>query len=164
MSKHLQLEITKPPIELESYFFPKILFEANHSVVFEDLDDLVMPEAPYMLTDVTQQDEEGKTWTILLGVKSDDLEENKDCCFRYEIQVFGLFHWVGKETTDEKETDFRNKTMAVSGASILYGAARDCLRTITAMGPFPRYILPTIQFSPEQLAKPQVQKKKTKKT
>ena len=74
--------------------------------------------------------------------------ELKKYFFPYAIHlvVVGLF------TIDKKFPD-HEKLLRVTGASMLYSAAREFIITVTSRGPWSEVIIPTVSFLPEEKAK-----------
>lgn len=137
-----RLKAVQAPLKINTLFFPKTLFESNTNGDFEKL---TPPEVRSVYSNATSKDEDGFEWTVYLVIESEDFEKNPNACFRFEVSALGSFEWTGDGKTG---LDYRKKVMAVSGASILYSAARDHLGIVSSQGPFEKYTLPAIQFRP----------------
>jgi precorrin-4 methylase len=58
----------------------------------------------------------------------------------------GIFAFLDGAVTSEKEEQF----VQVNGSSILYGAAREFLRSMTTLGPWGSAIIPGVSFYEQQ--------------
>lgn len=58
-----------------------------------------------------------------------------------------LMGWV--RFTDGFEAPDLEQLASVNGSSLLYGVARELVRSATALGPFPALLLPALSFRPE---------------
>ncbi len=88
---------------------------------------------------VGQHPESQPRFRIMLQIKSDD--EDDDNPYEFHIMLAGYFSIVGVEFVKEKSVlYYRN------GVMLLYSAAREIIASMTARGPFPAFILPTLTF------------------
>lgn len=139
-----QLDSAIPPVKLEHYFFTDVQFEAFPAV--KDRKSCFPPLNKPVIK-VSRLDTEGRRWNIFLLVESEKPSEEKKYCFSFRLTVCGIFNWTGEDPAN-KDPDFVEKAVAVSGASILLGSCREFLQTIVSKGPYPGYKLPTIRFVP----------------
>jgi len=76
---------------------------------------------------------------IMLQVESDEAE---DAPYNFSLQLIGYFSLKSKKVSLETSIFFhRNSVM------LLYSAAREIIASVTARGPFPAFILPTLTFN-----------------
>jgi preprotein translocase subunit SecB len=87
-----------------------------------------------------KQSEDGLQWWVALsfGTKS---EESKRCPYTIDIKAVGSFR-VEAEIPEDK----REKFIFESGASLVYGAIREMVSTITARSAHGTLMLPTASF------------------
>ena len=62
--------------------------------------------------------------------------------YRGEVEIIGQFSIA--ESVPEPE---RDRTVAVVGSSLLYGMVREMIANLTARGPWPMVVLPTVTFN-----------------
>jgi len=121
------------PIKLEEYFFPVVQVVADPSAEEEDQGFKYKAEVSL------SHNEEEDLYQVAVEISS--IPEGKDQKQHYTINlvVIGLFRVA---------SDFPNigKLLYVNGSSILYGAAREFLITITSRGPWEALRLPTHSF------------------
>jgi preprotein translocase subunit SecB len=76
---------------------------------------------------------------IMLLVESDEVE---DAPYDFSLRLIGYFSLASKRVSLETSVLFhRNAVM------LLYSAAREIIASVTARGPFPAFMLPTLTFS-----------------
>lgn len=79
-------------------------------------------------------------------------EEGKKCPYKVTVAVSGIFKWLNKDTEQEKRRDLT----VVNGATILYGAIREMVMTVTSRSVSGQILLPAVNFEdnrPSLLAK-----------
>jgi preprotein translocase subunit SecB len=92
---------------------------------------------------VNTDDDDKSRYQVSLEITA--LPEDEDKVVPYSVHLIA----VGLFTVDENWDD-PEKLMRVTGASILYSAAREFIITITSRGPWPPMILPSISFMSSQ--------------
>lgn len=95
---------------------------------------------------------------IVLWVEQ-KIPEGRNVPYSFKIGLVGLFHVVEGVASERAA-----KLLLTNGSSILYGVAREIVRDLTARGPHPSILLPTVSFldsdKPEQKpSKPRSAKK-----
>ena len=103
--------------------------------------------------DVEEDNSEPTDDTMLISLRFRILnEEGKKCPYKVTIAASGIFKWLNKETDQEKSCDLT----VVNGATILYGAIREMVMTVTARSVSGQLLLPAVNFEdnrPSLLAK-----------
>lgn len=135
--------VKKPPLEMVDHFFTKMMIKAKTPELSE-----LESEKPFgfetkcdVETKVNEKDE--TLYQVLLGIKSLPKE---GFLYGYEIdvEVIGIFrpspNYSGENITSMIE---------MIGASLLYGAAREFIYTVTTRGPWPAMYLETTSFIPD---------------
>lgn len=95
---------------------------------------------------------------IHLGIQPIKGDDSKYCPYFLEVDVHGYFHFEKQPETEQE----KDKLLAMNGPAILYGLIRGQVAQMTAMGPYGRYILPTINLN--KIEKEKERKKKSKKS
>lgn len=131
------------PLQLESYFLTDLSCQANpqfkpdKETKFSER-DLEVGAGVQVIKDKPRR------WQVSLNLKlQSGPEANSPYAFR--LNLIGVICWVGPEQPEEKlETVVRT-----NGPSMLYGVAREMGRDLTARGPFPPLVLPSVSFISE---------------
>lgn len=126
-------------IELQRYFMSDLSVTVNPAFdadqPFElDFEDLIAEPESF------SKKEDGRLWMIKLRIKN---TENKDrnTPYFFSIEMVGFFQ-VSEKVPDERVSEF----VQINGASVLYGAAREQLRSCMTAGPFNPILLPSVCF------------------
>lgn len=131
------------PLQLEGYFLTDLScqaipqFKADKETKFNEK-DLEVVVAVHSIKDKPHR------WQVILSIK---LQPAPDANSPYSfcMNLVGVICWVGPELPEDKfETLLRT-----NGPSMLYGAAREIARDLTARGPFPPLVLPSVSFIPD---------------
>ena len=138
----INLKAYNAPLKLKSLFFPIIHYEA---IPHKNPKDARAPKLKTVKV-IPQCSDDFKECSVSLEIKSERLSEETKLLYEYEIVVFGSFKWTA-EMPEDKE--FLLKSLAVTGASILYSSAREMLAYVSSRGPWGTCILPTISFIPK---------------
>lgn len=140
-----QICMAETPLQLEYSIFPVAKIQAYP---YDNEIETKEPSIEEAIPFVSQMDEEGRRWSVLLKIRSNEKTDDELLQFSYEFEAFGVFRWEGK--IPEKETDQKklSEIIAISGASILFGGCRDYLSFMTSKTPYLNYILPTVRFIP----------------
>lgn len=127
----------KPPLTVKEYFFPFVQVSADPEFT---------PEEPTQKVDfetkvAVDHNSESGLYQVNLEITALPENEKKKTPYAVHLIAVGLF------TVSDKIED-PVKLLKITGASILYSAAREFLITITSRGPWPPFFLPTISFLP----------------
>ncbi len=148
------------PLLLKSYFFPVISVVANpkwsQDPVDSELDLNLKVQNDLYVSKGTENN-----FQVRVAITIDSTE-TKPAPYDVLLIVIGTFGTV--PDFPEKET-----LVKISGSSILYGAAREYLATITGRGPYPPLLLPSVSFlpvpqKPSPLPKQTIAKQKKQRT
>jgi preprotein translocase subunit SecB len=140
--KQVLLKAYNAPLKLKSLFFPIIHYEA---IPHENPKDARAPKLKTVKA-IPQCGGDFRECSVSLQIKSERSSEETKLLYEYEVIVFGSFEWIA-EMPEDKE--FLLKSLAVTGASILYSSAREMLAYVSSRGPWEACILPTISFIPK---------------
>ena len=124
------------PLLLEEYFFSHVKVSADPGASGAENNN-----APEFKTkvDVIKTKEDNGSYQVSLSISSYPESEEKRTAYTVELVAIGFFS-VNAEWKDPM------KLLEVTGASILYAAAREFLITITSRGPWGAIMLPTTSF------------------
>lgn len=125
----------KVPLEIVDYFFPHIqvtadpLFDAKSSSALQ-----------YEVKSTVDKEDQNGLYQVVVEISS--FPENDEIHQAYTVQlvVVGIFRIADQDHPDPE------KLLKITGASILYSAAREFLITITSRGPWLKTVLPTVSF------------------
>lgn len=108
----------------------RLALDPKHLVVETSLDSVNPPE-----------DGKPPLWSIELKIRQ-DLPPGLNVPYEFRIALVGYFIFLAEGKT---ESDVL-RMVRVNGSSVLYGIAREILRTNTAGGAWREVLLPTISF------------------
>lgn len=145
-----------PPLQLKHYFFTRICIEAFPPP--KDEKDKAIRAASRIDTKIEKMEEENHYHVIVEVVLAGE-ENSYPPPYVIDIQAVGQF----KVRPDWPEAD-KEKLVTITGSSILYGAIREQVLSITSRGPNAPLMLPTISFRPKQEEKPAETPKPKRKT
>jgi preprotein translocase subunit SecB len=132
----------QPPLQLDRLFFAEVNVKSGSAFSSE-------PAEAEVKTSVSLSDskENERAWQARLEI---EVTPKGDRQIPYEIRVvaFGQF-----SVTDEKlDRPHAAQLVAVTGASIIYSAAREYLSLLTGRGPWGPFQLPTVSFTDVEVA------------
>lgn len=140
-----QICATQTPLQLEYSIFPVAKIQAYpYEAEMETKEPIIEEATPF----VSQMDEEGRRWSVLLKISSNKKTNDEPIQFSYEFEAFGVFRWEGEMPDTEEEKRRLGEIIAISGASILFGGCREYLSFMTSKTPYLNYLLPTLRFVP----------------
>ena len=130
-----------PPLQLENYFFKRLLVDAQ---LPDGEDEPRFERSPPVTTEIELYPhvEDENRYQVRMVIERDDAQQSPGT-YEVELEVYGFFSVSPDWPEEERESIVR-----VTGASILYGAAREHLLAVTSRGPWPALMLPTISFVP----------------
>jgi preprotein translocase subunit SecB len=136
----------KPPLVLKHHFYTEVHVTSDPSVLKEIKADLEFGYGFTSHVEVSQSVDNPLDYQVQLAIKSEGID-NKIKGYDIGLTVVGFVTADG-----EFPEDRRNDMVSVTGASLLYSAARDYLFSLTSRGPYPPVYLPTISFVPESIS------------
>lgn len=86
-------------------------------------------------------EDDDRKWRLLLNLKFGDIREGENPIYEGSISIEGFF-----EIAPEYPKDAVSDLVAVTGASILYGACREMLANITARSSQGMLSIPSVSF------------------
>ena len=132
-----------PPLQLEHYFFKRLLVDAHLPDGGEEPDfDCPLEVSTHVELYPHLEDEDRFQLRLIIERDASELPPG---AYQVEIEIYGFFSVSDDRVQKDKESMVR-----ITGASILYGAAREHLLTVTGRGPWPALMLPTVSFVPER--------------
>lgn len=128
---------TSPPLELKRYFFPyvQVAADADHEPSDYEI------ETDFEVRTSINHDEKSDIYQVVLEITAEPEDEASNLPYSIQLVTVGLF------VVDEEFPD-KDKLLRVTGASMLYSAAREFIITITSRGPWAPVIIPTYSFLP----------------
>jgi preprotein translocase subunit SecB len=127
------------PIMLENYFVTELTLTANKDFDPEKAPDLDLES--FKVTPTHLPDEKDKRhWQVTLRIQHQPTVE-APAPYAFALVLVGFFavHPDVPEETIER-------VVKTNGSSMLYGAAREIVRSLTAQGPFGQVVLPSLSF------------------
>jgi len=88
-----------------------------------------------------EKDFPGHSWSVEMVI-SQKLQAEQNFPYKFQVNLVGMFACNDKAFDEGKENEF----VRVNGSSMLYGIAREIVRSLTAAGPWGQIVLPTISF------------------
>ncbi len=135
------------PINCITYFVTDLRFTAN-SLFNPEKETNVAFEELRIESDLVAPPKEGDNWLVSLTI-AQEVPAEKNAPYNFALDIVGFF-----SVLDGLPEDRQKQIVQTNGSSILYGAAREILRDVTAKGPYEPILLPTVSFFP--LKKPPV--------
>ncbi|TLD72266.1 hypothetical protein FEM03_02610 [Phragmitibacter flavus] len=145
------------PLQLIRYLVPEISCVANEHYDVErssDLNDNTFKVESQIYPLESKEPKKYTAWSVELDLCQLP-DESANIPYQFKVKIVGLFRCSKKKADLTPEVFVRT-----NGSSILYGIARETLRSITSVGPWGDMLLPTISFYKEPAAdKPLIPKK-----
>lgn len=132
-----------PLLELQYYFFQKLMVEANERYDANSA-ETKPPENLILSLDFSAGRDlnTGHLYQLRLGIR-DLRAQQGEVPYIIGAVLVGYF-----KVADGDITDAFDRTVQINGASILYAAAREQILTLTGRGPYPAIKLPAISLAP----------------
>jgi preprotein translocase subunit SecB len=128
------------PLVVESYFFPHVNVTADPQYKPTGQAE----KAPHFDIKVSAEDSpQNGIWQVVVEIYSAAENEDEHQAYTVNLVCIGLF----KVVPDYPEPE---KLLRISGAAMLYSAAREFLITVTSRGPWGAITLPMASFIPMQ--------------
>ena len=144
-----------PPIRLLDYFVEQLVYDVNPRLLEEasgeaDKDSIAF-QADWLSSDEEVEEESSEKSStekvvvhLSISVNTGE-EEFAQRYYRIEVRLAGLFERDKLEEMENAPSESEyTKHCVASGISTLYGAAREILSSLTAVSPFPKFVLPSI--------------------
>src|SRR4051812_11490452 len=133
------------PLQVEHYFVSDLHFAVNSA--FDATKKVDLRDDQFVVEAALLRDEKSpEQWQVTLKVKHHPIASS-NAPYSFTLEIVGLFHVL---TTYEHDKERLVKT---NGPTILYGIAREIIRNLTASGPHPGILIPSVSFF-EPLRKP----------
>jgi len=138
------------PLQLVRYLIPEISVSANSS--FDPQKPIEARTDQFSVQVVVTQQEvheefKGHSWSIEMTI-TQKIMEGQNSPYTFRLSLVGLFFCKDGLPPKAEEERF----VRVNGSSILYGAAREMMRSVTALGPWGALLLPTASFYESEAA------------
>ncbi len=127
------------PLQLEGYFLTELSFQADPAhnpgrpIQFHEHDLVVEPTT-------TPLPDQERRWQITLKIRLQPRPESNSP-YSLSLSLVGVVWAAPQLPADRLESLIRT-----NGPAMLYGAAREMVRDLTARGPFPALSLPSVSF------------------
>ena len=149
------------PLQLMRYLMPEITCAANPSFDPARTAD-VCNGAFHVESRLAPMDSKSpqdySSWSIDLDL-SQQPDEKANVPYHFHVKLVGLFRCNAAPGDIAPEV-----LVKINGSSVLYGIAREFLRSLTAVGPWGDLLLPTVSFCPDDVSQePAPPKKKPRK-
>lgn len=131
--------MSRAPLRLETYFFPKVQIEANPEYSPEAAPAEQDIELGVNLGLVSSKEQPTK-YQLMLDIEKITVKSGM-LPYRILLEAVAIF----SVDPDLKHPDIK-KLVQINGASMLYSAARELILTITGRGPWGSFQLPTVNF------------------
>lgn len=130
-----------PPLQLESYFYTKINVQAAPPSALPKEEEKFEVNVNVSTTIKKKTHKENsKRWMVNLTISADS-PSDKPIPYKVDLEIVGFF-----EVVADLEKPKMANLVHVTGASILYSAAREMVLMLTGRGPWAQWSLPTISF------------------
>ncbi|MHB8762952.1 MAG: hypothetical protein ACYDA8_01200 [Deferrisomatales bacterium] len=128
-----------PPLQLEQCFFPEVTVKAVAGFQADTPPDQVQVRLT-VTPEVRHDRDDALLWLVNLRIV---LEPSEPGRFPYQIDLLAVGLFLLDPGVPEPE---RQRLVAINGCSMVYGAAREFLLTVTGRGPWGACQLPTHSF------------------
>lgn len=136
------------PLQLEAYFVTDLHFSINKNFDAQKGAEIKDTDVSANF-DMAINAENNRLCQLTLKLQFQPAAE-ANTPYRFTIEMLGAFRVL--EVYPEEKQD---RLLRVNGPSMLFGIAREIVRDITARGPYPALILPSVSFfEPESLPEP----------
>jgi preprotein translocase subunit SecB len=133
------------PIQLEAYALSDLAYRANQEhkpgqpTTYRD-EDIVIDQ------NCQRDASDAQLWNVTLSVRIQPRAE-ANAPYYISLQLSGLVRALPGLQSDNPDL-----LMRVNGPSLLYGVAREVVRQVTSIGPFPPLLIPSVSFRPDSTA------------
>ena len=133
--------MSKSPLRLEKYFWTEVTLKANPNFKPEDFKDSDIDFTSKSNVKVGTSKNNPHEFQVMLNIKIEPLDE-RPLPYDATLELVGFFN-VDTAIAADAATNLAR----VTGASILYSAAREFFLTLMSRGPWEPLMLPTISFT-----------------
>lgn len=138
-------------LQLTRYLVPEISVSANSAFnpgksVEVDAEQLTVHSVVAPLKD--QKGSKDHSWLMEMSV-TQCLKEKQNFPYTFKVSLVGVFLCKDGLPPSLEEERF----VRTNGSSVLYGAAREILRSITTLGPWGEVLLPSVSFVEDEVSK-----------
>ena len=133
--------MAQPPLQLEESYFDVVSLEADPKYL-PDTEARPRRHGVEMKLGLATLDDSPGVWRVSLDIRHKDFDEEAPR-YHFRLRIIGFFRWCSAEQLEDAVAHI----VAVSGASILYSAAREYLLLITSRAPWRQLSLPTMSFA-----------------
>lgn len=155
--KIMDLQITKLPLELNSYFFPEC--NINFSPLENEGEKFSVPGNINITTSAGKNKDHPELWEISVRVQTVTGNEEKKFNLEFNVCALGFF----KNTDRKEENELMDHMIRLHGSAILLGAIRERIAVATGTSPFGPFFLPSLGMRIVDNDIPKEKKNKTKK-
>jgi hypothetical protein len=148
-----------PPIELKGFSVKEISLRVNPDYNPEKHGGMPKDEG-FQFMHYAQKIKK-REWVVVLGVKLDEPVEDSDCQvpYFYKLEMMGYFSVHPKfpgpnvvngktvKLTPKESDELIKNRVELNGPAMLYGIAREKIRSLSASSAFPEVLIPTVAFS-----------------
>ena len=132
------------PLQLQRYLVTDISCSANQNYNPEAewagaMENFTVESTAVRLED--QPKTSSHSWSVEMVITQKS-QKDQNFPYRFHVNLVGVFAFSEGARNAEEENQF----VRVNGSSMLYGIAREVIRSLTAAGPWGAVILPTISF------------------
>jgi preprotein translocase subunit SecB len=152
------------PLQLKQLVFTQVLIEAAAGI--EKSEEFWAPGFDYLGVQINseveisvpleQQEEQPKDYLVKVKLAIPN-EDGKVAPYRLLLEAYGVF-----ELAPDFAPDTRDDIVRVNGASMIIGAMREMVATVTARSAFGPLTLPTLRFQPKKIAPKKTASRKKK--
>jgi preprotein translocase subunit SecB len=135
-------------LQLIRYFVGEIEYSANKSFNPQKEWDGGTDQLTVLAASTRKEEPVGPcdhSFVVELSI-SQSIQENQNFPYSLKFTLVGVFVCLDKEMAKDKEDYF----VKVNGSSMLYGVARELIRSITSVGPWGPLLLPTVSFHEDE--------------
>jgi preprotein translocase subunit SecB len=130
------------PLQLESYFLTELTFGANQEFNPEKETKLAETDLS-VVPEIQRIKDDQRRWQVTITVKLQSKPE-ANSPYAFTLTLIGIV-WTAPKLPEEGI----EALIRTNGPTMVYGAAREMVRDITARGPFQPICLPSVSFLPE---------------
>jgi preprotein translocase subunit SecB len=142
------------PLDLHYYYVTELTFSVNKTFKAGDITALEGGNLR-VIPDLRRSDAPDNEPEWIMSLRVQQLAAD-DQPYAFSIEIVGHFSISGMVPED-----LRDRILKANASSMLYGAAREIVRSVTAQGPYMPAILPSVSFYPAKDKPSQVENQKS---